>query len=118
MDCITFQKNIKAYLEDELNDQELCDFLQHLRTCPSCADELEINYIAWEGIKILDTDGTDYDLSGAFKKIILKSFSRFKFRKKMTYAAYIVDTLLIWFVAASVFVYLRFMINGILNIGL
>lgn len=112
MDCITFQKDIKRYLDGELNDQELCDFLQHFNSCSSCADELEINYIAEEGVKILDTKGTDYDLSSAFKKETLANFSRLKFRKIMIRAHFIADTLVFWVVAAAAIMYIRLKAMG------
>lgn len=112
MDCITFQKDIKRYLNGELNDQELSDFLQHFSSCSLCAEELEINYIAEEGVKILDTEGTDYDLSSAFKKDILCNFSRLKLRKNLIRASFIADTLLIWAVAVAIFVYMRVMVTG------
>ena len=67
MDCITFNKDIVAYLDGELDDTELNDFLMHLETCKSCAEELEINYIVREGVKILDRKNSSYDLLSAFK---------------------------------------------------
>ena len=50
MDCLTFRKNINAYIGKSLPDDELNAFLQHLSSCEKCREELEINYIVSEGI--------------------------------------------------------------------
>ena len=60
MDCITFNKDIIAYLDGELGDEELNDFLHHLKTCEACAEELEINYIVREGVKLLNRKNSSY----------------------------------------------------------
>ena len=40
MDCVEFDKKIDPYLHDELNDEELNEFLLHLSSCPKCSEEL------------------------------------------------------------------------------
>ena len=50
MDCITFNKEIDAFLNDRLDDEQLNAFLNHLKTCDSCCEELEINYIVHEAV--------------------------------------------------------------------
>ena len=109
MDCITFNKDIVAYLDGELDDTELNDFLMHLETCKSCAEELEINYIVREGVKILDRKNLSYDLLSAFKNNKLKNVSYIKFKKIMIRSVYVVQTAVFWTVLASIIVFLRIM---------
>ncbi len=112
MDCITFNKDIVAYLDGELEDAELNDFLKHLEECRSCAEELEINYIVREGVKILDRKNSSYDLSTAFKTNKLKNERYIKFKKLMIRAAYVIQTMAFWAVSAAAFVFFRIMYIG------
>lgn len=107
MDCITFGKQIKNYLAGELDDETLRDFLLHFKSCKACSEELEINYIAEEGVKILDDERAKLDLSEAFKNNTRKNLLRLRFRKKMLSATFVADTLLFWALLASIFVYVR-----------
>ena len=113
MDCITFNKDIIAYLNGELEDAELNDFLHHLEKCKSCAEELEINYIVKEGVEILDRKNSSYNLSLAFKTNTEKSCEYIKHKKHMIRLSYVVQTITFWAVLASAFVFLRIMYIGI-----
>lgn len=112
MDCVTFRKDINAYLSDELTDEELNDFLIHLRSCPECRDELEINFIVIEGINILDEERSDYDLSKAYNRSIQASERYIGFKKSLLTLRYIVDTLLFWTILTIGYFYL-FTIYGL-----
>ena len=105
MDCVTFRKDINAYLNDELTDEELNDFLLHLEECPACRDELEINYIVIEGISLLDKDRADYDLSKAYRDSIKQAEHYIGFKKVLLTFRYIVDTFLFWALLATGYFY-------------
>ena len=45
MDCITFNKEIDAFLNDRLDAEQLNAFLNHLKPCDSYCEEMELNYI-------------------------------------------------------------------------
>lgn len=107
MDCITFGKQIKNYLAGQLDDETLNEFLLHFRTCRSCAEDLEINYIAEEGLKILDDERVKLDLSEAFRNDTQLNLRKLKIRNRLLRAAFVADTLLIWVVLASIVVYMR-----------
>ena len=105
MDCVTFRKLIGPYLEGSLTDEELNGFLCHLRSCPECRDELEINYIVIEGISILDKDRADYDLSKAYRDSIKQAEHYIGFKKALLSFRYIVDTFLFWTLLATGYFY-------------
>lgn len=113
MNCITFKKEIRDYFDDALENEELDDFLQHFKTCPSCAEELEINFIAEEGLKILDTESSNFDLSGAFETNTHKNFLKLKFRKNMIRLSYIADSVLIWVMFAVIFAFFKTIITQV-----
>ena len=54
MDCKQIQNMIIPYIRNELNNNDIEDFLEHIQTCKTCREELEIYYIIEHGlIKIL-----------------------------------------------------------------
>lgn len=67
LDCLEFQSNISRYINFELSFKEKEQFIEHVRTCDECRDELEIYYIIMTSIKQMDedTDSTG-DLHKAF----------------------------------------------------
>ncbi len=56
MNCLEAQSKIVAFIEDKLNDDEIVDFVRHIRSCENCAEELEIYYTLMVGMKQLDED--------------------------------------------------------------
>ncbi|NLJ89799.1 MAG: hypothetical protein GX323_02780 [Clostridiales bacterium] len=65
MTCIDFEKQIMPFINKELDDDELDDFLAHLKTCPECMEELEVYYTLITSMKQLDEDK---DLSSDYRK--------------------------------------------------
>lgn len=105
MDCITFNKDISGYLNGELDDGELNEFLCHLRECKACANDLEINFIVSEGLKILDRENPNYDLLEMYRDNIRRNNERVMARKLIMRFSYVVLTLSFWSVIASAIVF-------------
>ena len=42
------------YIEEQLGDQELRRFVNHIQECPDCREELETYYIVYKGLMQLD----------------------------------------------------------------
>lgn len=107
MDCLTFRKNINAYLEDRLSDEELNIFLQHLESCESCREELEINFIVNEGISILDEGDQDYNLSQAYERSLKRRQRYIRSISVLRILSYAADTLAFWGVVFCAVIFLR-----------
>lgn len=56
MNCLEAQSKIVAFVEDKLNDDEIVEFVRHIRSCENCREELEIYYTLLVGMKQLDED--------------------------------------------------------------
>lgn len=54
MNCLEAQSKIMAFIENKLPDDELREFIKHVRTCKNCYEELEIYYTLIVGMKQLD----------------------------------------------------------------
>lgn len=60
MDCMKAQKLIRPYLEGQISDRELEEFLDHVENCPECHDDLEIYFSIYETLGD-DSDDRNYD---------------------------------------------------------
>ena len=56
MTCLEAQSLITKYLNNELSDEELKGFLDHINSCENCSEELEIYYTVITGFRQLDAD--------------------------------------------------------------
>ena len=44
MTCQEAEKLVVPYIKDELSPMELEEFIDHIKNCPNCREELEIHY--------------------------------------------------------------------------
>ena len=65
MTCLEAQSKIMAFIENKLPDDELKEFIKHVKNCENCSEELEIYYTLIVGMKELDNEE---NLSTNFKK--------------------------------------------------
>lgn len=56
MTCLKTQSLITAFINDELENDELEEFIEHVRSCEECSEELEVYYALLTAMKELDED--------------------------------------------------------------
>lgn len=66
MKCKEAEKMIPLFLEDELETEELREFMEHIDKCDECKEELSIQFLVSEGIARLET-GNVFDLQNELK---------------------------------------------------
>lgn len=99
MTCFETQEMILRYLNDDLKDKELEDFLKHISQCENCYEELEIYFTLLTGLKQLDDDKIftlDFKKSYAKKLAASKNYLATKHRRKvvkMVYLALVIGVL-------------------------
>ena len=76
MTCREARKLIIPFIHDELSIEETRDFLQHVRGCKACMDELEIYYIVHVGLDKSDSEDIEYDLTAALNSHIREAYQR------------------------------------------
>ena len=54
MNCQEAQSNVLNYINHKLTNEEITQFIEHIRECEDCRDELEIYYITMIGMQQLD----------------------------------------------------------------
>ena len=53
--CMEVQKNIPAFIENDLDSTETIEFVDHVRHCDTCMEELSVEFLVLVGIKRLDS---------------------------------------------------------------
>lgn len=64
MNCKEAEKTIPSFLNDELDGDDLADFLEHIEECPECKEELSIQFLVSEGLEQLER-GNNFNLQEA-----------------------------------------------------
>ena len=93
MTCMEAEKMVVPYMKDELSPTELEDFLDHIKPCENCREELEIHSMVDVGLKKLDeADGT-YDIVGDLKRKVAESYRSLRHISTFQIASYAISTL-------------------------
>lgn len=77
--CKDYEKMINEYIGDLLNEDEILDFLSHIESCPSCKEELTIQFMVSQGLSKLEENGT-FDLNKELTDKINGSLKSIKLR--------------------------------------
>lgn len=56
MDCKEVQQKITPYIQRELTDREMEEFIEHIQCCPTCSEELEVYFTIYYALEKLDQD--------------------------------------------------------------
>lgn len=64
MDCKEEEKLIPAFLQDELDSKAMEEFIEHIKNCPECNEELSIQFLVSEGLERLES-GNNFNLQNA-----------------------------------------------------
>ena len=83
MDCKTAEKMVSRYIRHALPPDLLEEFLEHIKSCPSCKEELETYFMVHKAIQLLDNEeDSDLDFGQALDKDL--RMARKFLRKKKT----------------------------------
>jgi len=88
------EKMVIPYINDKLSLVELEDFIDHIKTCEKCREELEIHYMVDVGLKKLDDENATYDIVGDLKRKLEDSVSALNRALAFQVAGYTVGTLM------------------------
>lgn len=92
MKCKETEKLIPLFLEDELDTDDLRDFMEHIETCDECKEELSIQFLVSEGMARLET-GNVFNLQNELKLQIEGAEHTLKFRENMQWLLYALEGL-------------------------
>ena len=93
MTCKEAESLVMPYIKNELTDEELFEFLEHIEHCPECREELEIYFTVDVGIRQLDSETGNYNIKGALETEIEQSRERLEAVRLVKIVRYAVSTL-------------------------
>ena len=106
MTCKEARKFIIPFIKDELSMEDTREFLEHVKNCKACMDELEIYYIV-EKFDKSDEENIDYNLTESLKGNIREAYQRIFIIFMFKVFIYAVDTLMIFGVIVMTLMQLR-----------
>ena len=95
MNCKEAEALVMPYIRNQLTDEELEGFLEHIDECANCREELEIYYTVDVGIRQLDMDTGTYNIKGAMEEDIITSKQRLYTLRVFDICRYAFDTLMV-----------------------
>jgi hypothetical protein len=97
------EKQIPAFLRDELSNRDLESFLDHIADCKSCQDELSIQYLVYAGMPKLET-GETFNLQKGLEDYIHLEEERLHGRQRLSETAYFLELIAVLGFAAAIIV--------------
>lgn len=105
--CKEAEKMVLPFINYQLDESELEAFLNHIRTCDSCKEELEIYYMATFGLRQLDSGTGFYDITGALENTLDTAWLKVRTIKLRKIICYAVNTLCVVGVLTTLLLQLR-----------
>lgn len=66
--CREIEKMVMPYINHQLDEVQLEQFLKHIKSCSSWQEELEIYYTVSLGLRQLDSGSGVYDIAGSLEE--------------------------------------------------
>lgn len=108
MECLEAIRLIKPYIDNELDPEKEEQFLQHIRTCKSCYDELELNYNVKRSLNQLDSKTfSSTSMERALEENIRRRTERIRAHYRFLTFKYACGTLCFWFLLGTLVLQFR-----------
>ena len=108
MNCKETERMIPLFLEDNLDNQEMQEFLIHVNSCEDCREELTIQFLISVGLKRLE-DGNTFNLAGELEQKLRDAGHKMKVRSSLQWSALVLQVLVViaLIILIAVFLLLR-----------
>ncbi len=94
MTCRETEQLIEPFIQHTLSSEEKRGFLEHVRSCQECMEELEICYMVHVGLVGIDNDTLDtYDLLGALEQELERTGQQVQIHEHNLLIRYVMTTL-------------------------
>ena len=84
------EKLIPQFLDDDLDNQDLADFLDHIDNCPECKEELTIQFLVRVGMQRLE-DGNTFNLVSELERELADAKKKMHRRKTLVLISYVLE---------------------------
>ena len=93
MDCKETQHCIHSFLKDELDDGTAQKFVEHIRSCNDCMEELTIEYLLSEGMSRLE-NADDIDVQKELEDRLNRQMARVRRKKQLKAGLFLLISML------------------------
>ena len=90
IECKQMEKLIPQFLDDDLDNQDLADFLDHIDNCPECKEELTIQFLVRVGMQRLE-DGNTFNLVKELERELADAKRKMHRRKTLVLVSYVLE---------------------------
>ena len=90
MTCKDAEKLISPFLEDDLDNRELAEFLSHVEKCPECKEELTIQFLVLVGMKRLE-DGNTFNLRIELDNMLKSAKKKLRTRRNLVILSFVLE---------------------------
>lgn len=90
MECKEAEKLIGKFIDDEMEYKEIIQFMEHIRECENCKEELAIQFLVSEGMANLE-EGAAFDLQGELDRRMAMMEKRVVRHENLRYFSYVVE---------------------------
>lgn len=90
MECKEAEKLIGKFIDDEMEYKEIIQFMEHIRECEKCKEELAIQFLVSEGMANLE-EGAAFDLQGELDRRMAMMEKRVVRHENLRYFSYVVE---------------------------
>ena len=110
--CREIEKMVMPYINHQLDEVQLEQFLKHIKSCASCREELEIYYTVSLGLRQLDSGSGVYDIAGSLEESMENAWLTVRTARLRRVICYAADTLDIASVLVMLLMQIRIWILG------
>ncbi len=83
LSCDTVQKNIPKFIDNKLDSYDTLSFVEHVKNCKACAEELSVEYLVLVGVKRLDS-ASAFDLNKELAELIIRNEAKAKQKRRLS----------------------------------
>lgn len=82
LQCADYEKQIKAFINKELDYKDTLGFVEHISSCEQCKEEFSIEFLVVNGLKKLDS-AEAFDLQRELDELVESSVEWANDRKRI-----------------------------------
>lgn len=102
MNCKEFEKTVPDFMNKKMDFIKMKRFLEHLRKCPNCKEELNIQFLIDEGLARLE-EGGPFDLQKEIAELVKEADKKVRTHEKYMRVGQIIEGFCVLLVLAVVF---------------
>ena len=102
MNCKEFEKMIPDYIQKKMDFVTAKHFTEHLKSCPACKEELNIQFLVNEGLNSLE-DGDVFDLQSQMSDLMKESDKKIRFHENFLKFGRLIELLVMLGIGIVVF---------------